>query len=486
MAATRTAAAPTAPGTPPPLRPIGIGPCYGINMGSGWGKLLAVFEPDEEAARVAAETAKATRDTAPDGIAGPAENELEVVFPAMIGEAGDAEGSIARVDTVQWDKLYVVGEDALARNPRTMPAQARLQDDDFLPIMTRGAFAKLMKLALARIEVLITQEMFRLRGESVPPYSRLLADELERLRGVRFDPVKGEVGPISAAIAESRPRPSKEPHPGANAVLENQVRAKFVEREGRRSALPEQIRSGPAVTGLPASWIDIPGHQSLLGKRLRAGAPGITRMRSIAEPLAILYSLALNGNGEEINPTLMTGRYGFADMGFLTVDVDEVFNMRPQEDGRDTWDLGAVGPVGQIRRMLSAHFDTPFEPFEVELAIRTGKIKVGGKLRDLPNHWDEPLNRQGRTIRDRLVHKWRSGNQFDAIFLGGGWASEERIVAPILTTFGNAQCVARSQISIARGYAYLARRQAAEEAAKQAHKTSRADAPVLAAETAGA
>ena len=82
MATTRTAAA-TPPGTPLPLRPIGIGPCYGINMGSGWGKLLAIFEPDEEAARVAAETAKATKDTAPDGIAGPAENELEVVFPAM-------------------------------------------------------------------------------------------------------------------------------------------------------------------------------------------------------------------------------------------------------------------------------------------------------------------------------------------------------------------------------------------------------------------
>ena len=485
MAATRTAAA-IPPGTPLPLRPIGIGPCFGINMGSGWGKLLAVFEPDEEAARVAAETAKATRDTTPDGIAGPAENELEVVFPAMIGEAGDAEGSIARVDTIQWDKLYVVGEDALARNPRTMPAQARLSDDDFLPIMTRGAFAKLMKLALARIEVLITQELFRLRGESVPPYSKLLADELERLRGVRFDPVKGDVGAIAAAVVESRVRPSKQPYPGANLELEQQIRAKIIEREGRRGALPEQIRSGSAVTGLPASWIDIPGHQTLLGKRLRAGAPGITRMRSIAEPLAILYSLALNGNGEEINPALMTGRYGFVDMGFLTVDADEVFNMRPQDDGRDTWDLGAVGPVGQIRRMLSAHFDSPFEPFEIELAIRTGKIKVGGKLRDLPNHWDEPLNRQGRTIRDRLVHKWRSGNQFDAIFLGGGWAAEERIVAPILTTFGNAQSVMRSQISIARGYAYLARRQAAEEAARQAHKTSRAEAPMLAAETAGA
>lgn len=487
MAATRTPGTATPSGTTSALRPIGIGPCFGINMGSGWGKLYAVFEPDEEAARVAAETAKATKDTAPDGIAGPTENELEVVFPAMIGEAGDAEGSIARVDTVAWDKLYVVGEDALARNPRTMPAQARLQDDDFLPIMTRGAFAKLMKLSLARIEVLITQEMFRLRGESVPPYSKLLADELERLRGVRFDPVKGEVGPISANVAETRPRPSKQPYLGANLELENQVRAKIVEREGRRGALPEQVRGGWAVTGLPASWIDVPGYQSLLGKRLRAGAPGITRMRSIAEPLAILYSLALNGNGEEINPALMTGRYGFVDMGFLTVDVDEVFNMRPQEDGRDTWDLGAAGPVGQIRRMLHAHFDTPFEPFEVEMAIQTGKIKVGGKMRDLPNHWDEPLNRQGRTIRDRLVHKWRSGGQFDAIFLGGGWAAEERIIAPILTTFGNAQGVQRSQTSIARGYAYLARRQAAEDAIKNAQKAPRAAAPAaLMAETAGA
>ena len=63
MAATRTAAAATAPGTPPPLRPIGIGPCFGINMGSGWGKLLAVFEPDEEAARVAAAFCRVVAET---------------------------------------------------------------------------------------------------------------------------------------------------------------------------------------------------------------------------------------------------------------------------------------------------------------------------------------------------------------------------------------------------------------------------------------
>ena len=484
--ATRDGGAPVSPPTPPSLKPIGIGPCYGINMGSGWGKLTAVIEPNEEAARAAAEIAKATKDTPPDGVAGPAENELEVVFPAMIGEVGDIEGSIARTDTVQWDKLYVVGEDALARNPRMMPAQARLQDDDFLPIMTRGAFAKLMKLATARIEVLITHELFRLRGEPVPPYSKLLGDELERLRGVRFDPAKGEVGPLLAGIAESRPRPRTEPHPGANVVLESQVRARIVEREGKRGALPEQLRTGPAVTGLPASWIEVPGYTALLGKRLRAGAPGIAQMKAIAEPLAILYALALNGNGEEINPPLLTGRYGFADMGFLTVDVDEVFNMRPQNDGRDTWDLGASGPVGQIRRMLSAHFDIPFEPFEVEMAIRTGKIKVGGRMRDLPNHWDDPLNRQGAAIRDRLVHKWRSGGQFDGIFLGGGWAVEERISAPVLATFSHAEVVLRSQTAIARGYAYLARRQAAERAAAAALKASRsADVAALLVEAGG-
>jgi hypothetical protein len=223
--------------------------------------------------------------------------------------------------------------------------------------------------------------------------------------------------------------------------------------------------SGVCVTGLPATWSADVEKARALGERLRAAAPGYTKIRVIPEPLGLIYSALLDADGQLVgDAALTTGRIAVADLGHLTVDLSTIRRLTPEPAGLETYQLGTVVPLRQIRAQLSSHFERELSLYETDMAVRAGGMRVAGQQQALPVGWDRPLREAGAAIAARLVEAWGRGTQFDAILIGGGGAEIPHLVEAIRRSFPHAAAVADPQIAIARGYARLARRLAREAA----------------------
>jgi hypothetical protein len=220
--------------------------------------------------------------------------------------------------------------------------------------------------------------------------------------------------------------------------------------------------AGVCVSGLPATWAEDLDKARALGARLRAGSPHYRKITVIPEPLGLAYAALLDNNGQVAGDSaLANGRIATVDLGHLTVDRAELLRLAPIKSALDTYALGTKGPLGQIRARLSAHVERELTLVETDLAIRHGVVRVAGRDVPLPSGWDRPLVENGQAVRDRLVEAWGSGNQFEVILLGGGGAELPQITEAIMASFPHAMVVDRPQTAIARGYARLARRQAA-------------------------
>jgi hypothetical protein len=219
------------------------------------------------------------------------------------------------------------------------------------------------------------------------------------------------------------------------------------------------LEEGICVTGLPATWAQDATKAKLLGERLRAAAPPYTRIRVIPEPLGMIYAVVLDTLGQIAgDDALLRGHVAVTDGGHGTLDLAIVKQLTPLANGLRTWQLGTSRPLGHIQAHLGAVFDREFSLHEVDAAVRQGSVVVAGRRRPLPDHWDRPLIENGQAIASRLTEALGSGAQFDGILLGGGFALEPRLTAPILAQFAHAQIVDQPQLAIARGYARLARR----------------------------
>jgi hypothetical protein len=230
-----------------------------------------------------------------------------------------------------------------------------------------------------------------------------------------------------------------------------------------RLELPEVLPPGICVTGLPATWAQDSAKAKLLGERLRSATAAYSRIRVIPEPLGLIYAATLDNHGDVVGDlALLRGSVAILDGGHLTLDLAIVKQLTPLANGLRTWQLSTSRPLGQIQAQLSATFDREFSIYEVDQVVRTGSVVVAGQRRALPNHWDRPLIENGEAIASKLTETLGSGAQFDGILLGGGFALEPRLTAPILARFAQAQIVDRPQLAIARGYARMARRLADE------------------------
>jgi len=217
--------------------------------------------------------------------------------------------------------------------------------------------------------------------------------------------------------------------------------------------------TGVCVTGLPASWAEDASLARLLGDRLRMATSAYRAIKVIAEPLGLIYSVLLNGDGQiSGDQGLTTGQIGVVDLGHLTVDVAIVQRLAPVPSSLDTWQLGTARPLSAIRSRLSAAFDRELTLRETDQAVRAGQLRTAGQDRALPAHWDAPLVENGHAIGARLQEAWGSGSQLDTILIGGGGAELAPLVEAIVQRFPHARCVADPQLAIARGYARLARR----------------------------
>jgi hypothetical protein len=217
--------------------------------------------------------------------------------------------------------------------------------------------------------------------------------------------------------------------------------------------------SGYCVTGLPATWAQDTDKAKALGQRLRDATGNYSGVRVIPEPLGLVYSLLLDTNGQIVgDPGLQTGTVGVVDLGHHTIDIAIVRKLMPITTSLDTWQLGTARPLQQIRAQLSATFERELTLFETDQAVRTGTLQVAGRPQPLPHGWDRPLIENGQAIATRLVEAWGSGNNLDAIVIGGGGAELESVVAAIEARFPAAEVVEDPQLAIASGYARLARR----------------------------
>jgi hypothetical protein len=207
---------------------------------------------------------------------------------------------------------------------------------------------------------------------------------------------------------------------------------------------PPSSTAGVCVTGLPATWAQDTLKGQLLGTRLRAATPPYSRIRVIPEPLGLIYAATLDNDGGIVgDEALLRGNVAVVDGGHFSVDVAIVKQLTPLANGLRTYQLGTSRPLGQIQAQLAATFDREFALHEVDAAVRAGSIVVAGRRRSLPPHWDRPLIENGQAIASRLAEVLGSGTQFDGILLGGGFALEPRLTAPLLAQYGHAQIVER-------------------------------------------
>jgi hypothetical protein len=325
-------------------------------------------------------------------------------FPSLIAQARSVTGAIAATERIELKgKHWYAGTDALiARGQiRTGFDQGRLDDTHLLPVLTNAVM-------------------------------RRLAAQL-------------------AGVMET---------PGS-ADAQDDDEAGAAAGEGPIAMLPP----GYCVTGLPATWADDPSKGQALSQRLREGWRSFTKIRVIGEQLGLVYSVILGPDGEfRGEADLRQQRLGILDLGGHTVDGCEVASMNVDRDTLFTFNEGAAHPLQKVRLRLNAFFDADFSLYEVEQAIRVGRIQVGDQQRELPKHWDAPLMDAGSTITNRLGEVWGKGTHLYRIPVGGGTSQIPQITEPILKKYPQAFIVPDGQTAIARGFAHLARRFARKQA----------------------
>lgn len=222
--------------------------------------------------------------------------------------------------------------------------------------------------------------------------------------------------------------------------------------------------SGVCVSGLPATWASNREQAAALGARLRAGHHGYSSIRIIPEPLGLIYASLLDTNGQIAGDSaLQAGTIGVIDIGHHTVDVAIVKKLTPIASSLETWQLGSARALREVRAQLTALTERDLSLYEVDQATRTHGLPVAGELLKLPEGWDMPLVELAHQIVARLQEAWGKGAHLDCILIGGGGAEVEQLVSAICKRFKHAQTVERPQTAIARGYARLARRYAAQE-----------------------
>lgn len=216
---------------------------------------------------------------------------------------------------------------------------------------------------------------------------------------------------------------------------------------------------GYYVSGLPAAWAADMEQCKRLAHRLRhAGVHPDDRIRIIAEPLGLIYSLLLDHHGERTDDLIHYGRIGVVDFGHNTLDIIVVQGEIPLAATMETYALGTAGPLAKIRARINATYDLALSLYETDLAVRRGHVTVSGRERPLPAGWETPIAATGDDAANQLAEVWKSGANLDLIVVGGGGAALEPLVAATLARFPQAERVPDGQMAIARGYAHLARR----------------------------
>ncbi len=228
-----------------------------------------------------------------------------------------------------------------------------------------------------------------------------------------------------------------------------------------RMGLNDPATGGICVTGLPGSWAEDEALCHQLFARLRDAQPGYyTKVRVVAEQEALAFCVMLDNNGEMGGDARYREGRGLAlDLGHNTDDAGKLDAARRVKGSFRTYPTGTARALSQIKNRFVAAFDRDFTIHEVDQAVRTGSVLLGGSRRvPLPNHWDRPILENAGTLVNNLQADYGKGNDLEYVLLGGGGALQEIKVEAIRGLYPFAQVVDDPQFAIARGYARFARR----------------------------
>ncbi|NJL06781.1 MAG: ParM/StbA family protein, partial [Chloroflexaceae bacterium] len=205
------------------------------------------------------------------------------------------------------------------------------------------------------------------------------------------------------------------------------------------------------VTGLPATWAQDRGKAQLLGERIRSQATHYTTIQVIPEPLGVVYAQLLDRDGHVIaDHPWAYGRIGVIDLGHHTVDIAVVDRLHPLADQLQTYSLGTARVLTFIQQCCAAQFDCDLSRHATDHIVRAGQITHAGQNHPLPDTCLQHLAELGTSLTARLIDRWGSGQQLDAILLGGGGAALAPLTDAIQQRFPHAQVVPDPQLAVAR------------------------------------
>ena len=322
-----------------------------------------------------------------------------------------------------------------------------------LGLNTGHGFAKIALLTDGHAPITVTVPAV------VSPAQRQLAGAIRRVETVSFDRSTWWIGDDALLTRDARSAMTQDrlKDPTFIPVLVKGT----LEALARRSngvQVDQLVPEAYCVSGLPATWSLDRTLAGALAERLRAAAQ-LGKVKIIAEPLGLLYAALLNNNGEIAgDERLQSGTVAVVDLGHQTVDVAVMERMIPQADALATYELGTARPLHAIQQRLQVTFNVQLSPYQVDQAIRAGRLTLGAIDSPLPHGWDKPLRENAKNIVIKLAEAWSSGLQFDAIIVGGGGAEVPIIAQAIQERFrSNAHVVPEGQMAVALGYARLGR-----------------------------
>lgn len=175
----------------------------------------------------------------------------------------------------------------------------------------------------------------------------------------------------------------------------------------------------------------------------------ITEVMVMPQPYGTIYREMITETGK-LNPCHDFTRTGVVDIGRYTIDVTV------DDDGEylDQFSGSAEGGVFTLQERIGADYygrfgQKPLLP-DVETIIRSGCVRVRGKLEDFTEVLRIGVNELSEATLNLITDKWQGGANVDVIYVSGGGAS--LVFNDIKAAYPQAQLTEEAQLANAQGY----------------------------------
>ena len=176
-------------------------------------------------------------------------------------------------------------------------------------------------------------------------------------------------------------------------------------------------------------------------------------VRVIPQPFGTLFDLLLDEAGTPQNVDLAEARIGICDVGFRTADCVVADRLDYIDRHSFSTTCGMSAAYALIAARLQAEYGVTKSNYELDTAIRGGRLRTGGQIHDITELREEAFC----AVADKIVTEMRSNwpvRDLDVIYLSGGGA--EALAPHLLAAFDTAVLAPGAQEANVRGYWKLA------------------------------